>query len=136
MINKYKVIELDIHPESAEVYEDKNGNEKRIPYRSWNDDLRSIINRCKELNIPESEYSKIKIYACRYERSNDTYLAFEYHQDKSPEELRAEEIKLARKEEDERMAKLQRKQEREVKRLAKQDAIASLSKEQKEALGL
>lgn len=136
MINKYKIIELDIHPESAEVYEDKNGNEKTIPYRSWNDNLQSVINRCKELNIPESEYSKIKIYACRYERSNDTYLAFEYHQDKSPEELREEEIKLARQEEDKRIEKLQRKQEREAKRLAKQNAIESLSQEQKEALGL
>lgn len=139
-IHPFRIIELDLHPEKAEVYEKetRNGNiiKERIPYKSNSDNLESIISYCIKNNIPASEYKNIIITACTYERSNDTYLSFEYHKPKTHKEIDDE---VLQKESERLLAKIEkdkRKAEKEKQKLEKQKVIESLSEEQKRALNI
>ena len=123
----FKEIEIEILPRE---------DDGKYPYRRWRYSLSEITNKLQELNIPQSEWNKIEICSCTFDRSNDPYLLISYRKDKTKEEIAAEqkivEQKLLQQEQD----KIARKAAREKKKADKAEALAKLDPALKRILGL
>lgn len=123
-----------IEERNGEPRKDRHGNIEYL--KADRCTLANLIERVKAAGVPESEYKNVKIFACTYERSNDSYIDCVYDKPKTQEELEKEKQQLLEEEEKQKTAKEERKKLREAKKAEKEKVLASLTKEQKEALGI
>lgn len=113
---------------------DKDGNIEY--YKSSQCNLADLIERVKAAGIPESEYKNVKVLGFTYPRCSDPYLDCVYNKPKTQEQIEKEKRQLLKEEEKQKADKEERKKLREAKKAEKEKALASLTSEQKKALGL
>ena len=125
----YTQIELKIR-DNEDEYDD---GKWYSPYRLT---LQEIIDGCKRLQIPESEWNKISLIPCTYPRSNDTFLYVEYNKPKTASQIESETKKAEKDLIEKEAIKQQRKLEREAKKAAKKEALEKIDPAVKRLLGL
>jgi hypothetical protein len=118
----------------GEVRKDKDGNVEYLKRDGCT--LANLIERVRAAGIPESEYKNVDIFGFTYPRSSDPYLDCVYNKPKTQEQLEKEKQELLKEEEKQKAAKEERKKLREDKKAKKEKVLASLTTEQKKALGL
>jgi len=130
-------------PLTDNYIEDRNGD----PSKDENGDIRycskdscslaEIIKRLEKLNIPTSEYDNVILYAAPpYHRASDWDLFCVYNKPKTKEQIALEESEAEKAETEKEKLKAERKKIREAKKAEKEKVLASLTTEQKKALGL
>ena len=125
----YTTVELNIRDNGDEYEDGKWRSARQLT-------LQEIIDGCKRLQIPESEWGKISLIPCTYPKSNDTFLYVEYNKSKSTSEIELETKKAEKDLLEKEAAKQQRKLAREAKKAAKKEALEKLDPAVKRMLGL
>lgn len=125
----HTTVELNIRDNGDEYEDGKWRSARQLT-------LQEIIDGCKRLQIPESEWNKISLIPCTYPRSNDTFLYVEYNKPKTASEIELETKKAEKDLLEKEEAKQQRKLAREAKKAAKKEALEKLDPAVKRMLGL
>ena len=90
--------------------------------------LNELLEYIKKAKLPDN--TPIHIYACRYDRSNDTYLLVKAEVPKTPKDLQLEQTRLIAKEQ----KSIAIKRKREENKALKQAALAKLTPDERRLL--
>lgn len=123
-----------VEDKNGDLRKDKDGNVEYLKRSSCT--LANLIERVQAAGIPESEYKNVKVFGFTYPRCSDPYIDCIYNKPKTQEQLEEEKQQILKEEEKQKAAKEERKKLREAKKAEKEKIIASLTLEQRQALGI